>query len=473
MKRKNHTVSDVNTVMEIKTPLQSGVKVSTKQIRPRREVLFKVMALLLIFCVTLGIFCRASCAAPELTTEDIQNFTKVSCRMEDRFGLPIYEEGEVTDYSVFGNLVGYESQIHNSLVYAYADLLKPAGVDPITGYRTLERQPRVLKTTLLSAETQQELLEMFGDKAGCCFSYNYETGEVYTALSTPIFDPHIANPDYNNRSIKGEYAPGSIMKIVTAALAVDQGLDVENLRYTCERIYTLSNGDEIECMGYHGTIGFSTAIGVSCNCYFAQLIQDLKLEPALETLEKMGFSVNESEKKTEKIGLLNKSDCMVTMTNTASFKNVWSLIGQGNTRINAIDMAMIAAAVANGGEVASPYIVSSIENPNQKNEKKQQVYLGQSQPVTLLSGKTADTTAGYWKEGVDRYYYKNKKMDPRITYAKTGTAQRENDNKKVKNSLLIGVMESSKTAFCIVLEENEDSIRAVQIANKLAELLPN
>ncbi len=432
-----------------------------------REWPFIILAAVLVISVFCGMFARVMIAADELSEADAIVMTGVTGRIEDRFGQPIYRDGEVSDYKVFGNLIGYKDRIHNSLVYRYSDLLTSAKINPILGLSSMEAESRVMHTTLLSEESQKELAKFFDTKSGCCFAYNYETGEVYTALSLPAYEPDAAGTTYINRCFDSTYIPGSTMKVVTAALAVDQGKNVTWTFYSCKGSYTLSNGDKINCTGTHGWLDFAGAIGRSCNCYFAQLIEDLNLDQALETLEELGFSVNKEEGKKGALDRLIKAGSTANITNTVSFKNVWGLIGQGHTEVNAVDMAMIAAAVVNGGETATPYIVSSVVNPNREDE-----VLYQAEPETkkLLEKKTADKTARFWEWAVDRYYYDNKDLNSRISHAKTGTAEQGDGN---VDNLLMGVIESSKTAFYIVVEDGRYSNLPVTIANKLAELLPS
>ncbi len=432
----------------------------------KRELLFKIFAVICVVAIMAGVFFAAVKATPYIKYEDIVNFTNQTCVLTDRFDQPIYAEGKLVNYTVFGNLVGHKENIHNSLLYRHADVLSSDGINPLRGYRALEKEPRVMKTTLLSNESQQVIASMFKDASGCCFAYNYETGEVYTALSFPAYDPSKADSSYINRCFSSVYIPGSTMKIVTAALAIDQGKNVEKIKYECKQVYTLSDGQEIKCTGYHGKIGFSTAIGQSCNCYFAQLIQSLNLEKALATLKTMGFSVNGSETVGEVIDHLNKKTSAVDITNTASFKNVWGLIGQGHSQVNPIDMARFAAAVVNGGKAAQPYIVASVTNPN-KGDKV--IVEGKTQMCELLSEKTANKTKTQWKAGVDAHYYTGQGMSRKIDFAKTGTAEHENGP---ADKLLMGVVESAKTAFYIVVEEGRGPM-PMQVANQLVELLPS
>ncbi len=454
------------TLSESKKPQRKAVQAPKKHTHIKRERKFAVLALLLVVSILLGTAVRAALATPYITYKDIVDFTGVTCVLTDRFDQPIYENGAVTNYKAFGNLIGHEDRIHNALLYRHAELLMPDGVNPLLGYTSLETAPRVMHTTLLSEESQQEIVKLFGGKSGCCFSYNYETGEVYTALSFPAYDPASENPTYINRCFNSVYIPGSTMKIVTAALAIDQGKNVGKLKYVCEGTVKLSDGKEIKCAGVHGRLDFASAIGKSCNSYFAQLIAELNLEKALDTLAEMGFSVNGTAAPSETVDGLSKENSSTNVTNTSSFKNIWGLIGQGHTQVNPIDMARIAAAVVNGGEAAQPYVVSAVVNPN-KGDKV--IYEATPQKVSLLSSKTADKTAEFWKKGVDANYYTYQGMSDRIDYAKTGTAEQGDGT---EDKLLVGVIEASKTAFYIVVENNTGSPTPMMIANKLAELLP-
>ncbi len=431
----------------------------------RRERLFSVLAWLLVLAIAIGIFWGVTRATPYIQYEDIADFTGVTCMLTDRFGQAIYQEGKNVNYTIFGNLVGHRDYIHNSLLYRHSEVLCPDGINPVFGYRALEKEPRVMKTTLLSAESQQTIADMFAGAEGCCFAYNYETGEVYTALSFPSFDPAAQEPSYINRCFSSVYIPGSTMKIVTAALAVDQSKDVENITYTCKGAYELSDGNTVNCVGAHGKIGFSTAIGKSCNCYFAQLIQSLDLEKALTSLREMGFAVNENEKQNEVVDGLNKAVSSVNITNTASFKNIWGLIGQGHTQANPIDMARLAAAVVNGGRAAQPYVVSSVTAHGRREKTVQKA---ETEMIKLLSKDTAEATAAFWKDGVNAYYYTRQGMSHKIDYAKTGTAEQGD---RTEDKLLVGVIESAKTAFYIVVEGGQGPT-PMQIANTLVELLP-
>ncbi|MBE6686487.1 MAG: hypothetical protein E7591_04560 [Ruminococcaceae bacterium] len=435
-----------------------------KRERIHREAKFVIMALLLVVSVLTGTLYKMMTCSSYITREELLNYTTVSSVMTDRFGNKIYTDGKVSNYPLYGNVVGCGEQIHNSLLYRYSDVLTQSEINPVYGDSSLETEPRVLKTTLLSEESLQEILDLFGGRNGCCFAYNYETGEVYTAITAPYFSPDIADPTYINRCFDSLYIPGSTMKIITAALAVDQGIDVSKVEYTCEESFTLNDGNKINCTAYHGKIDFSTAIGRSCNCYFAQLITDLDLNKALESLDKMGFAVNGESKDSSMMDGITIKTPSTVVANTSNFRDVWGLIGQGDSLVNPVYMAQAAAAIVNNGKAAKPYLVSSIINPNHSDEV---IYQSETKMTRVLSSKTADKTAEFWKKAVDELYYSGHAMSDLISYAKTGTAQQGDGT---ENKLLVGVSKSTKTAFYIVVEGG--GVDPMEIANKLICLVP-
>lgn len=459
---------DALTAPPVAKELEIFTEVSLQQQKPiRREQKFGWMALVLVVAVVLGMFLRAVGATSQISYNDIVRFTGVTCEITDRFEKSIYKDGKVESYAVFGNLIGYQDRIENSLLYRHAASLCPEGANPLLGYKALESEPRVMQTTLLPTSLQQQIASMFGNKSGCCYAFNYETGEIYMALSLPAYDPTEENTTYINRCFSSTFTPGSTMKIITTALAADQGKNIEKMKFTCNQTYTLQDGNEIVCVGNHGKIDISTAIGKSCNCYFAQFIESLNLDKAVETLKGFGFKVNGSSQPSELVDGLYKTVSSTTVVTTSAFADVWGLIGQGTTQVSPIDMARLAAAVVNGGEVAQPRLVKSIVNPNENNEV---IYASETETVRLLSEKTAKKTAAAWKKGVDANYYTYQGMSSRISYAKTGTAQHDN---RLDDKLLVGVVESSKTAFFIVVENASGGVTPMKIANKLVQLLPS
>lgn len=434
----------------------------------KQSWIFAILSSLLIIAI-LAAGIRVAFASGKLSPQSIVEFSGIYGVITDRFDKPIYKNGEAVNYNAFGNIVGDGVKIHNSLIYRYSDELKPGPINFITGYRSLEEKPRIMRTTLLSEDTIASLAKLYKNKNGCCFAYNYETGEVYVALSLPAYNPKNENPSYINRCFDSLYIPGSTMKIVTTALAVEQGVDLSKITYDCDGKYELPDGNEIACAYAHGHVDYTSAVGKSCNGFFVKTAGELNIDEALETFKAMGFRTN-----TEGEGTLDTQDFMrtvssVDITNTTSYSNAWAFAGQGKNLVNPVHMAMIAGAIVNGGKAAEPYMVKSIYNQ----DKDKFIYEADEAEMTeLMPAYVASGVAKYWKTGVDKFYYQpDVGMSRKITYAKTGTAQISN-NRSENNRLLMGVIEESKTAFYIIVESFNDDVSVYDIANKLVSLLP-
>ena len=246
------------------------------------------------------------------------------------------------------------------------------------------------------------------------------------------------------------------MKVVTTICALEQDPSLVTRSYSCSGRLETEGGMDITCLrdeeGGHGTNDIIGALGMSCNVYFGQMSRTLSIDETTKTLRRLGFHVNSiSGDELYAVGKLDKTVSSTAFTDYKS-NSLWSLIGQGSTQINVMDMAMIAGAAANGGRAALPVLV-----------KKEL----QGKDKVLYSSNTASLLTSYWEKATGTYY---EGLDQRITMAKTGTA--EQGNGKI-NRLLLGVCPEKKASFMIVVESwEEGDPMPADVANTLIPLLP-
>lgn len=189
----------------------------------------------------------------------------------------------------------------------------------------------------MTAEEKQELVDTAKNTA------------EYTALSAK----------WRNKAISDTYYPGSVFKMVTLSMALEEGVVDESSRFTCTGSYQLYN-DTIHCHNTagHGTQTYQQALMNSCNPAFIQIGQLIGEEKFWEYYQGFGFSEKtgidlpgESEDQFfdwEGVeGAMGPTDLAV-----ASF-------GQ-NFAITPIQMVTACAAVANGGYVVQPHVVKQI-----------------------------------------------------------------------------------------------------------------
>ena len=181
----------------------------------------------------------------------------------------------------------------------YSKLL--SGYDPINGVYSYGGVGGTASLTI-SAQLQMAALEAMGDYVGTLAVYNYKTGQILCAVTSPTYDPDNV-PDiagdttgaydavYVNRFIQSAYVPGSIFKIVTVAAALECVPGIENETFQCYG--KVEYGTEaVTCETAHGKQTFAGAFANSCNCAFAQIADQLGGETLQRYAEQ--FKITES-----------------------------------------------------------------------------------------------------------------------------------------------------------------------------------
>lgn len=440
-----------------------------RRIEKRKTILIKFLVLLILLTLPLS-FIKCATATKHLTANEISILFNKYGQFVTRDNSVIYN-GSIENVGMFGNIIG-TSAYPNSLFHQYRDYLKPRGFNFISGYKSAKNGSNsVVVTTMMPEELQQPIVDKFGTRRGCCFCFNYKTGEIYTSISRPSATNASDNDktgSITNRCYDGLFTPGSTMKIIASLCAIDQDPSLLEITHECDASYDeMPEGQRaIVCPYAHGSLDYTKALGCSCNGYFAKLIRSLDIPKATETLNKLGFAVNEGATK-EAFDKLTKTCSSTTFTNTNDTNEVWSLIGQGYTIVNPMDMAMIAGAVANGGTITEPYFVSDIIEMR----RNKSIYSPEIKARTLIDTDVADRFYEEWKKACanDPGY---KKL-PMFTVAKTGTAQQSDSNKAV-DSTFCGIIEEKNAAFFIVIENANHYnpyMKASEIAIVLADSL--
>ncbi len=202
---------------------------------------------------------------------------------------------------------------------------------------------------------------LLGNYKGSIVALDPQSGEVLCMVSKPWFSPNSLDTEYESlsntpgiffpRATNWNYVPGSVFKIITAASAVENGL--EGYEYEDTGTY-LIDGHEIH--NYHekvyGTLDIDTAFAKSSNTYFASLSTELGADALSKTASAFGFG------KTIPFDIpLRKS----TTLSTHKSETLTSAVGygQGDTETTPLHMALVCAAIANDGVMMEPYVVKS------------------------------------------------------------------------------------------------------------------
>lgn len=325
------------------------------------------------------------------------------------------------------------------------------GYDTFNGLYSYGDSGGVAKLTL-SAEVQQVALEALGDYQGTVAVYNYKTGEILCAVSTPTFDPDNPPPEtpqdsfYYNRFAWGLYPPGSIFKIVTTAAALEEIPDIENQVFQCRGEYKIGE-KTIRCDAgtAHGSQNLKSAFRNSCNCAFAELALQLGGDTLQKYVEKFGL-VSEMSVDGVTISAGNftteKEDPAIQGND---FEVAWSSIGQYKDEINPCSFMTFVGAIANDGVTVTPYVVMEVGCDGAVS------YAAQTQTgERILSEKTARLVQEYMENNVQTKY--GAENFPGMTVgAKTGTAEVDGED---SNAMFAGIVtdEAYPLAFIVVVE---------------------
>ena len=302
----------------------------------------------------------------------------------------------------------------------------------------------------ISAEVQKVALEAMGKKKGVVAVYNYKTGEILCAVSTPNYDPDdvpkIDENDskyegiYLNRFTQTAYVPGSVFKLVTTAAALDTLDNAEAIEFRCKGTYEMSGG-KIKCTGEHGTIDLKKALQKSCNCYFAQLSEVLGADTLKLYVEK--FQITESVH----FDGISTAKGSFSVEDASAQQVAWSAIGQHLDTVNPCRFMTFMGVIAGGGEAAEPYIVASAGSGAFGGYKASKTSTGR-----LMSKNVAETLGELMRNNVVKQYGDDN--FPGLTVcAKSGTA--EVGGNKDPNAVFAGFCadEDYPLAFMVVVED--------------------
>ncbi len=324
------------------------------------------------------------------------------------------------------------------------------GFDRVNGVYTYGGAPSRMSLTL-SSPVQLAALEALGDYRGTIGVYNYQTGELICAVSTPGFDPddvpNIAGDTqgrydgvYLNRFLQSVYIPGSIFKIVTLAAAVETVPDILEHSFSCTSEYAVGSGF-VTCEGVHGDQTLKEAFANSCNCAFAQIVELVGKEQLSRYVEQFGVTRQVCfDGITTAKGNFDVSDAYGELL-------AWSGIGQHTDQINPCAYLTFLGAIAAGGTGVEPYVVREV-----KAGSRVTYSAAVQRRDRIMTAATAELLAAYMRNNVETKYGADN--FPGLTVcAKSGTGQVGGG--KRSNAMMAGFIDDDRYpfAFIVCIEE--------------------
>jgi penicillin-binding protein 2 len=236
----------------------------------------------------------------------------------------------------------------------------------------------------IQSATEQALRSVPGSLGGAAVVLDCRNGDVIAMASFPTYDPnvftsHLSDEDWSklndketkplfNRATYGAYPPGSIFKIVVALAGLESGTLKPDEVFTANPPYKIDgHGHPWKCTAPAGQYDFTRAFYLSCNCYFI----DRGLQIGYEHIAEMG----------RRFGLGTRTGLSTRLEGAGYFPDPsdkikadgsrWMpgdtanlCIGQGDLTVTPLQMAVMTAAIANGGKLLEPRLVDRIEPPD-------------------------------------------------------------------------------------------------------------
>lgn len=321
-----------------------------------------------------------------------------------------------------------------------------AGFDRINGVYSYSGGGHA--TLTLSAQVQMAALEAMGDYKGTVAVYNYKTGEILCAVTTPTYDPdNVPDMDtagayegvYMNRFTQSVYIPGSIFKAVTAAAALECIPDILEQTFVCDGVREYGV-DAVTCLAAHGEQDLYDAMANSCNCAFAEISEQIGAQRLQEYVDRFGVT------KSVAFDGVTTASGNFDVSGAAAVQLAWSGIGQHKDQINPCAFLTYMGTIANGGSVVKPHLVSRVTCGNRV------TYEASADPTDpVMSARTAQVLQEMMRNNVVEKYGADD--FPGLTVcAKSGTAEVGGDLKS--NAMFAGFVMDAEypLAFIVTVE---------------------
>ena len=246
-----------------------------------------------------------------------------------------------------------------------------------------ERQPPVEGPSVsltLDMRVQQAMEEAMAGRPGSAVALDPNNGEILGMLSLPSYDPNefakgiepaawtaLAKDPLTplmNRVIQGQYSPGSSFKIPMALAALQEGVITPQTKFHCPGYLNIYN-TTFRCHKAegHGTLDLRHAIALSCNVYFYNVGVRLGIERISRWTRRMGMSSPTGiDLPAEASGLIPDPDWKRKVSKDKWYpsETVSISIGQGGVLATPLQMARLAALVANGGKLVQPHLIKAV-----------------------------------------------------------------------------------------------------------------
>lgn len=287
--------------------------------------------------------------------------------------------------------------------------------------------------TTLDAKAQQLAQRELAGRPGSVVALDPRTGAVLAMYSDPSYNDNHPNTPCPagqvacqlDRATQGQYPPGSTFKVVTTTAAIDSGRFTPNSVINGNSPLVVS-GVPLQNDGNQsfGPITFTKALTYSVNTVFAQVAQDVGRRTLTEYMKRFGFyakpplDLPSAELAASTVREPNGRPYPPASPN----EDIGRIgFGQGGLSVTPLQMAMVAAAVANGGKLMAPHLTDRVVNPQGQTVKT----ITPTLYSDVMSAQTASQVTQMMRSVVDEGTGTPAQLGNNVPFAgKTGTASK-------------------------------------------------
>ncbi len=339
----------------------------------------------------------------------------------------------------------------------------------------LDKKPIAGKALTLSIDIELQALgeRLLEGKIGSIVAIEPSTGEVLCMVSSPTYDPRIMTGRKRgknhlalqrnswkpllNRSIMGQYPPGSTFKTSQALTYLTEGIITPQTAFPCHHGF-YHRGLHVGCHGHSSPVAIVDALSTSCNAYFCWGLYYMignrgKYGKPLMAMNRwrdymvsMGFGYKLGiDLPGEKRGLIPNGDYYDN-----AYKGSWNgltvisiSIGQGEVNLTPLQIANLGATIANRGYYITPHVVKKVEGEPLDTTFTTKHY-------TLASRKSYDWVVAGMRSSVVKGTCRAANRADYLVCGKTGTAQ----NRGQDHSVFMGFapMDNPRIAIAVYVE---------------------
>ncbi|MCQ2146709.1 MAG: penicillin-binding protein 2 [Bacteroidales bacterium] len=257
--------------------------------------------------------------------------------------------------------------------------------------------------TTIDADLQQYGQQLMQNKVGSVVAIEPSSGEILAMVSSPGIDvsmladigkhyKEISQNPYKpmfNRAVQASYPPGSVFKLVNGLIGLQEGVLTPDMRYPCNRGYHYGGNHKLGCHAHGSPLDLENAIKMSCNGYFCYVLKSVlenrKYSNIAEALDKWNDYV-QSFGFGHKLGSDFPSELGGTLPTSNTYNRVYGKgggklttilsisIGQGEVGVTPLQIANLAATVANRGYYIIPHIIKDSEGVTIDQKYKERKY---------------------------------------------------------------------------------------------------